>query len=161
MTSVTKGKKLGTSAKEKTDQSPTTTKPLSKFQQFKKNNLLAINKKKSDENTNLKCLIKKSRVSGSLYLNNFNLGEIPLSILRINIDKCREDGNDDGDNDEGDNDDEKFKWWQQVDLQKLSLSSNKIKSIPKEIEFLNTLLLFDVSMCELGRIWSIFKFIDF
>jgi hypothetical protein len=39
---------------------------------------------------------------------------------------------------------EDFKWWEQTELQKLILASNKIKIIPKEIQNLQTLITFDV-----------------
>ncbi len=42
-----------------------------------------------------------------------------------------------------DNNDE-YRWWQQTELQKLILASNKIKVVPKDIKNLQSLVTLDV-----------------
>ena len=124
---------------------------VSKFQQFKqeklklnKNNLNESSSSSSSLVTNPKAfetLLKQARISGSLNLSNYHFTQLPLKVLRINIDKFEEED----EKHENKNDDSGFKWWQQIDLQKLIIASNKLKEIPKEIEFLDTLITFDVN----------------
>ena len=116
---------------------------VSKFQQFKREQLSKPNNENSPLSSNpksLQTLLKQARLSGSLNLSNYTLTQIPLNVLRINIDKFEEESNKDGDDENG------FKWWEQIELNKLIVGSNKIKEIPKEIEFLDTLITFDVKI---------------
>ena len=41
--------------------------------------------------------------------------------------------------------DSDYKWWDQIDLVKLIAASNRIKFIPKDIKYLNTLVTLDVN----------------
>ena len=40
---------------------------------------------------------------------------------------------------------EEYRWWQQVELQKLILASNKIKIIPRDVKNLQSLVTLDVN----------------
>ena len=42
-------------------------------------------------------------------------------------------------------DDNDFRWWDQVEIQKLILASNKIKIVPKDIKALTALTTLDVN----------------
>jgi hypothetical protein len=117
----------------------------SKFQQFKQEfkqkpqtnfDDIAIPTSLSNNPKAFQTLLKQARVSGSLNLSNFHLTQIPDKALRINIDKFEDENNED--------DETGFKWWQQIDLQKIFLASNKLKDIPKDIQYLDTLVSLDV-----------------
>lgn len=131
---------------------PDSTKQLSRFQQFRTEQKLLKQKSSNDEipisfnssannSKSLDRLIKQARVNGCLNLSTYNLNEIPKKVLRINIDKA-----DDADDGQDGDDENKFKWWEQINLQKLIIASNKIKEIPKDIQYLDTLITFDVSL---------------
>lgn len=42
-------------------------------------------------------------------------------------------------------DSDENRWWEQVELQKLILASNKLKNVPKMLKNLQTLVTLDVS----------------
>ena len=135
-----------TADKMKPVRSTTVTTPVkpSKFQQFKqehklnqKTNLEELSATLSSNPKAFQTLLKQSRINGSLNLSNYQLTQIPSKVLRINVDKFEEETNEDHENG--------FKWWQQIDMQKLILASNKITEIPKDIQFLESLVTFDVS----------------
>lgn len=82
-------------------------------------------------------LLKSARQSGQLNLSNRQLNHIPQSVWRLNVDppeEARQDvsfGSAD-------------RWWEQTDLTKLLLSSNKLQTISEDIRLLPALLVLDV-----------------
>ena len=73
------------------------------------------------------------------------INQVPNSVWFLNkldtsMDKSKKDMNISMDN----NDNEDSKWWNQVELTKLILASNKIKQIPTDIQQLDTLCTLDV-----------------
>jgi hypothetical protein len=140
------GDKMKQAAKKTTPikNSDSSSTSMSKFQQFKREQLSKQNSSIINDNSSLssnpksmQTLLKQARLSGSLNISNYNLTQIPLSVLRINIDKFEGEENNDDENG--------FKWWEQIELNKLIIGSNKIKEISKEIEFLDTLITLDVN----------------
>ncbi len=116
------------------------------------NNLLLIREKKRAElkdqplnattmpNKSIDLILKNARKSGQLNLSDFGLIEIPAQVWRINAqDAVAANKSASIDNDEND-----FKWWDQIDLNKLIAASNKIKIIPKDVQHLSTLVTLDV-----------------
>ncbi|XP_063795173.1 leucine-rich repeat-containing protein 40 isoform X1 [Pseudophryne corroboree] len=82
-------------------------------------------------------LINAARKSGQLNLSARGLTEVPVSVWRINLDTPEEaktsvqfDGSD--------------RWWEQTDLTKLVLASNKLQSLSEEIRLLPALVVLDV-----------------
>lgn len=81
-------------------------------------------------------MLKGARHSGQLNLSNRQLDEVPLKVWRINVDVPEEAKNISlADNDE--------RWWDQVDLRKLILASNQLKSIPGDIQHVCALTVLD------------------
>ncbi|KAG1658916.1 Leucine-rich repeat-containing protein 40 [Nymphon striatum] len=85
-------------------------------------------------------LIKQARQSGQLNLSNRSLVEVPEVVCKINSltsEECKslslsiESGDDD-------------RWWDQVDLTKLILAFNSLRSIPNEIQYLPNLNILDL-----------------
>ena len=66
---------------------------------------------------------------------------MPASVYLLNVEKFSDSQSASVamDNNEGD------RWWQQVELQKLILASNKIKILSKDIQNLKTLITLDVT----------------
>lgn len=85
-------------------------------------------------------LLRQARKSGQLNLSNRGLTELPDKIWRVNVDVPPEARNVSLDCTEDD------KWWEQVDLTKLILASNKLTEISSEIVQLPALVVLDVSM---------------
>ena len=83
-------------------------------------------------------ILKQARKSGQLNLSNRNLTAIPEKVWRINIDVPEEGkstslaASDD-------------RWWEQIDLNKLILASNKLTELSAEIQQLPALVVLDVS----------------
>ncbi|XP_072129941.1 leucine-rich repeat-containing protein 40 isoform X2 [Mobula birostris] len=82
-------------------------------------------------------LIKAARKSGQLNLSNRDLSEVPQSVWRINVDPPEDchlsvsfNASD--------------RWWDQTDLTKLILASNKLESLSEEIQLLPALTVLDV-----------------
>ncbi|CAH2311008.1 leucine-rich repeat-containing 40 [Pelobates cultripes] len=82
-------------------------------------------------------LIRTARKSGQLNLSARGLTEVPLSVWRINLDTPEEahqnvtfGGAD--------------RWWEQTDLTKLILASNKLQSLSEDIKLLPALVILDV-----------------
>ncbi|XP_063283982.1 leucine-rich repeat-containing protein 40 [Pelobates fuscus] len=82
-------------------------------------------------------LIRTARKSGQLNLSARGLTEVPLSVWRINLDTPEEahqnvtfGGAD--------------RWWEQTDLTKLILASNKLQSLSEDIKLLPALVVLDV-----------------
>ncbi|XP_068095336.1 leucine-rich repeat-containing protein 40 isoform X2 [Hyperolius riggenbachi] len=82
-------------------------------------------------------LIKAARKSGQLNLSARGLTEVPASVWRINVDTPEEahgnvqfDGTD--------------RWWEQTDLTKLILASNKLTALSEDIRLLPALVVLDV-----------------
>ncbi|XP_006635105.2 leucine-rich repeat-containing protein 40 [Lepisosteus oculatus] len=82
-------------------------------------------------------LLKSARKSGQLNLSGRGLTEVPQSVWRLNVDTPEEaqqnlsfGGAD--------------RWWEQTDLIKLFLSSNKLQSLSEDIHLLPALLVLDV-----------------
>ncbi|XP_072430262.1 leucine-rich repeat-containing protein 40 isoform X1 [Chiloscyllium punctatum] len=82
-------------------------------------------------------LIKTARKSGQLNLSNRELSEVPQSVWRINVDPPEEShlnvsftASD--------------RWWDQTDLTKLILASNKLQCLSEDIQLLPALTVLDV-----------------
>ncbi|XP_075688947.1 leucine-rich repeat-containing protein 40 [Rhinoderma darwinii] len=82
-------------------------------------------------------LIKAARKSGQLNLSGRGLSEVPASVWRINLDTPEEAHS----NVQFDASD---RWWEQTDLTKLFLSSNKLPSLPEDLKLLPALVVLDV-----------------
>ncbi|KAJ6662635.1 hypothetical protein lerEdw1_011772 [Lerista edwardsae] len=82
-------------------------------------------------------LIRAARKSGQLNLSGRELTEVPLHVWRINLDTPEEAhqnlafGADD-------------RWWEQTDLTKLILSSNKLQCLSDDLKLLPALTVLDV-----------------
>ncbi|XP_018432379.1 PREDICTED: leucine-rich repeat-containing protein 40 isoform X2 [Nanorana parkeri] len=82
-------------------------------------------------------LIKAARKSGQLNLSGRGLTEVPVSVWRMNVDPPEEahanvgfDGTD--------------RWWEQTELTKLILASNKLQSLSEDIRLLPAMVVLDV-----------------
>lgn len=74
-----------------------------------------------------------------LYLNIIScLGAVPLHVWRINLD-TPEEANQNLSFGAAD------RWWEQTDLTKLNLSSNKLKCLSEDIKLLPAITVLDVS----------------
>lgn len=82
-------------------------------------------------------LIKAARKSGQLNLSGRGLSEVPVSVWRINLD-TPEEAHSNVQFDAAD------RWWEQTDLLKLFLSSNKLQSLPDDLRLLPALVVLDV-----------------
>lgn len=82
-------------------------------------------------------LIKAARKSGQLNLSGRGLSEVPASVWRINLD-TPEEAHSNVQFDAAD------RWWEQTDLLKLFLSSNKLQSLPDDLRLLPALVVLDV-----------------
>ncbi|KAM3914129.1 LOW QUALITY PROTEIN: leucine-rich repeat-containing protein 40 [Leptodactylus fuscus] len=82
-------------------------------------------------------LIRAARKSGQLNLSGRGLSEVPVSVWRINVDTPEEAHS----NVQFDASD---RWWEQTDLLKLFLSSNKLQSLPDDLKLLPALVVLDV-----------------
>uniref|UniRef100_A0A4W3GUE2 Leucine-rich repeat-containing protein 40 n=1 Tax=Callorhinchus milii TaxID=7868 RepID=A0A4W3GUE2_CALMI len=82
-------------------------------------------------------LIKTARKSGQLNLSNRGLTEVPQSVWRINVDPPEEQ-----------NVNVSFGasdcWWEQTDLTKLILASNRLQCLSEDIQLLPALTVLDV-----------------
>uniref|UniRef100_A0A4W5P7H9 Leucine-rich repeat protein SHOC-2 n=1 Tax=Hucho hucho TaxID=62062 RepID=A0A4W5P7H9_9TELE len=82
-------------------------------------------------------LLKTARKSGQLNLSGRGLTEVPQSVWRLNLDTPEEAkqnlsfGADD-------------RWWDQTDLTKLLLSSNKLEALSEDVKLLPALTVLDV-----------------
>ncbi|XP_042562941.1 leucine-rich repeat-containing protein 40 [Clupea harengus] len=82
-------------------------------------------------------LLKAARKSGQLNLSGKGLTEVPLRVWRLNLDTPEEAnqnvsfGADD-------------RWWEQTDLTKLILSSNKLDALSEDVKLLPALVVLDV-----------------
>ncbi|XP_062854143.1 leucine-rich repeat-containing protein 40 [Trichomycterus rosablanca] len=82
-------------------------------------------------------LLRSARKSGQLNLCNRGLSHVPPSVWRINVDTPEEARqNVSFSSDE--------RWWEQTDLTKLLLSSNKLQSISEDIKLLPALVVLDI-----------------
>ncbi|XP_057697855.1 leucine-rich repeat-containing protein 40 isoform X2 [Corythoichthys intestinalis] len=82
-------------------------------------------------------LLRAARKSGSLNLTNRNLEEVPASVYRLNVDTPEEAR---GDASFGASD----RWWEQTDLTKLLLSSNRLTRLSEDIRLLPALTTLDL-----------------
>ncbi|XP_019860291.1 PREDICTED: leucine-rich repeat-containing protein 40-like [Amphimedon queenslandica] len=92
------------------------------------------------EGTVPESLLKEARKTGSLNLSNRGISVIPPKLWRLNIDPP------DGSTASFDVDE---RWWDQVELTRLDLSSNEIKEISEDIENFNSLSALEVQYNEL------------
>lgn len=82
-------------------------------------------------------LLKAARKSGQLNLSGRGLTEVPQSVWRLNTDTPQEAqqslsfGAED-------------RWWEQTDLTKLLLSSNKLQSLSEDVKLLPALVILDI-----------------
>ena len=86
-------------------------------------------------------LLRQARKSGQLNLSNRGLTKVPDKVWRVNLDVPPEAMNVSLDSAEDD------KWWEQIDLSKLILASNKLTEVSPEIVQLPALAVLDVSIC--------------
>ncbi|KAA0712899.1 Leucine-rich repeat-containing protein 40 [Triplophysa tibetana] len=82
-------------------------------------------------------LLKAARKSGQLNLSGRGLTEVPQSVWRLNLDTPQEAQQDlsFGAAD---------RWWEQTDLTKILLSSNKLQNISEDIKLLPALVVLDI-----------------
>ncbi|TVK90638.1 Leucine-rich repeat-containing protein 40 [Bagarius yarrelli] len=90
-------------------------------------------------------LLKTARKSGQLNLSGRGLSEVPESVWRINVDPPEEARQN-----------LSFtaaeRWWEQTDLTKLLLSSNKLQTISEDIKLLPALVVLDIHDNELATL---------
>uniref|UniRef100_A0AAY4EXG4 Leucine-rich repeat-containing protein 40 n=1 Tax=Denticeps clupeoides TaxID=299321 RepID=A0AAY4EXG4_9TELE len=82
-------------------------------------------------------LIKAARKSGQLNLSGRGLTEVPQSVWRLNVDtpeEAQQNASFGGAD----------RWWEQTDLTKLLLSSNRLETLPGDLRLLPALLVLDV-----------------
>lgn len=91
-----------------------------------------------DKNDVSEALFRQARRSGQLNLSNRQLTEVPSKVWKINTELPPETKNVSLDSSDE-------KWWDQVDLTKLILASNKLISLSSEIVNLPALEFLDVS----------------
>ncbi|XP_076871121.1 leucine-rich repeat-containing protein 40 isoform X2 [Brachyhypopomus gauderio] len=82
-------------------------------------------------------LLKSARKSGQLNLSGRGLTEVPESVWRLNIDTPKE-GQQDVSFTGTD------RWWEQTDLTKLLLSSNKLQTLSEDVKLLPALVVLDI-----------------
>jgi len=97
---------------------------------------------------NIELILKNARKTGQLNLSDFGLVDVPSQVWHLNtqdigISKSTLIENSSG----GSNPGNELKWWEQVDLNKLIMASNKIKIMPKDVQNLNSLVTLDVNIC--------------
>ncbi|KAG2463745.1 LRC40 protein, partial [Polypterus senegalus] len=90
-------------------------------------------------------LIKTARKSGQLNLSGRGLTEVPPTVWRVNLDTPEESRS----NVSFSSDD---RWWDQTDLTKLILASNKLQSLSEDIQLLPALTVLDVHDNELASL---------
>ena len=90
---------------------------------------------------NVELALKNARRSGQLNLSDFSLDEVPSKVWHLNTQDFGVSKSTTIEYGEAN----EFKWWEQVDLNKLILASNKIKTITKDVQNLNSLVSLDVS----------------
>ncbi|CAH1242999.1 LRRC40 [Branchiostoma lanceolatum] len=81
-------------------------------------------------------LLKQARKSGQLNLSNRGLEKVPDTVWRINLDVPEEAKNVTFDGED--------RWWEQVDLTKLILASNKLSELSPNLNQLPALVVLDV-----------------
>ncbi|XP_066298452.1 leucine-rich repeat-containing protein 40-like isoform X1 [Branchiostoma lanceolatum] len=81
-------------------------------------------------------LLKQARKSGQLNLSNRGLEKVPDTVWRINLDVPEEAKNVTFDGED--------RWWEQVDLTKLILASNKLSELSPDLNQLPALVVLDV-----------------
>ena len=86
----------------------------------------------------LSTILNQARKSGQLSLVNRDLEEVPQAVWRINIDLPEEAKTVDLSR-------EDQSWWEQTDLTKLFLSSNKLRHLSDDIRLLERIVVLDVS----------------
>ncbi|NWT42254.1 LRC40 protein, partial [Chroicocephalus maculipennis] len=82
-------------------------------------------------------LIRAARKSGQLNLSGRNLGEVPQHVWRINLD-TPEEAHQNLSFGAAD------RWWEQTDLTKLILASNKLQCLSEDVKLLPALTVLDV-----------------
>ncbi|XP_077572943.1 leucine-rich repeat-containing protein 40 [Stigmatopora nigra] len=82
-------------------------------------------------------LLRAARKSGSLNLTSRNLTEVPANVYRLNVDTPEEAR---GDASFSSSD----RWWEQTDLTKLLLSSNRLSGLSEDIRLLPALATLDL-----------------
>lgn len=86
-------------------------------------------------------ILRQARKSGQLNLSNRDLTTVPDKVWRVNVDIP----------DEGKSlflEKEDDRWWEQTDLTKLILATNKLTCISSDIQLLPALIVLDVSFKE-------------
>ncbi|CAO2600540.1 Leucine-rich repeat-containing protein 40 [Lemmus lemmus] len=98
-------------------------------------------------------LLKAARSSGQLNLAGRNLGEVPQCVWRINVDIPEEA-----------NQNLSFssteRWWEQTDLTKLIISSNKLQSLSDDLRLLPALTVLDIHDNQLTSLPSAIRELD-
>ncbi|XP_072540318.1 leucine-rich repeat-containing protein 40 [Salminus brasiliensis] len=82
-------------------------------------------------------LLKSARKSGQLNLSGRGLTEVPQSVWRLNVDPPEEAKQDLSFSSSD-------RWWEQADLTKLLLSSNKLESLSEDVRLLPALVVLDI-----------------
>ena len=115
---------------------------------FKKVNPGFLQAAKSTREPISESLLRQARRSGQLNLSTRELTEVPANVWRIN--EPPKDAGAEGFESQGDE-----RWWDQVALTRLNLSSNELTCLSEEIELLPELQALDVSTLSL---WAEFVF---
>uniref|UniRef100_A0A8B9KAD7 Leucine-rich repeat-containing protein 40 n=1 Tax=Astyanax mexicanus TaxID=7994 RepID=A0A8B9KAD7_ASTMX len=82
-------------------------------------------------------LLKGARQSGQLNLSGRGLTEVPQSVWRLNIDPPEEAQ-------QNVSFSASDRWWEQTDLTKLLLSSNKLETLSEDVKLLPALVVLDI-----------------
>ncbi|XP_032822010.2 leucine-rich repeat-containing protein 40 [Petromyzon marinus] len=91
-----------------------------------------------DEATVPQGLLRAARTSGQLNLAGRGLGEVPLAVWRINVDPPEEVARGVVFGASGE------RWWEQADLTKLILASNRLRALSDDLQLLPALTVLDV-----------------
>ncbi|XP_076825385.1 leucine-rich repeat-containing protein 40-like [Clavelina lepadiformis] len=83
-------------------------------------------------------IFKQARKSGVLNLSNRNLEAVPAEVWRLNLNAAKDARESAASFDAGE------RWWDQVELTKLNLSSNQITSLSDELSNFQSLIVLDV-----------------
>lgn len=106
------------------------------------------NQAQDDDKTGVSdVILKQARASGQLNLSNRSLTTVPQSVWNINIDVPPEAKSVSLDNSDD-------RWWDQTDLVKLILASNKLQQLSDDIQKLPALTVLDVHDNQLTSIPS-------
>ncbi|QQP52013.1 Leucinerich repeatcontaining protein 40like, partial [Caligus rogercresseyi] len=144
MTGRGRAQTLGKTGRTKSTPNATTTQGVSQFQKFRREQMRLLKKAQSTEtNTHSEepsRLIKQARANGLLNLSNRALETVPESVWKINDPDSSRSNNVSLSMDRV----AETNWWDEVDITKLILASNKLKEISGHIGSLISLTVLDL-----------------